>query len=192
VDAVTSAVARHVRALRQGRGWSLDELSGRSGVSKGMVVQIEAGRTNPSIGILCRISDALGVTVARLLEPEASRPVRVSDAAASPVLWRGDRGGFARLLAGRGEPQFVELWEWLLHPGDAHESPDHAPGTREVLHVLDGEVVVTVDGVDHPVRAAETIDFLGDKAHGYRNDSDAPARLLMVVVMPPGGHDRRR
>jgi transcriptional regulator with XRE-family HTH domain len=191
-DAVTAAVARHVRALRQARGWSLDELSGRSGVSKGMVVQIEAGRTNPSIGILCRISDALGITVARLLEPDAARPVRVSAAASAPVLWRGAGGGIARLLVGRGEPQFVELWEWRLHPGDAHDSPDHAPGTREVLHVLDGGLTVTVDGVDHRVRAAETIDFVADKAHGYRNDSDSLVSLVMVVVMPPGDHDRRR
>ena len=78
VETVTGAVAQHVRALRLGRGWSLDELSGRSGVSKGMVVQIEAARTNPSIGTLCRIADAFGVTIAQLLEPAADRTVRVS------------------------------------------------------------------------------------------------------------------
>jgi transcriptional regulator with XRE-family HTH domain len=192
VDAVTAAVAQHVRALRQARGWSLDELSGRSGVSKGMVVQIEGARTNPSIGTLCRIADAFGVSVARLLEPEPPRDVRVSDAASAPLLWRGGKGGFARLLAGLNDPNFVELWEWQLQPEDRHESPDHAPGTRELLHVLTGELTVTVDGADHPVRVGETIDFVADKAHGYRNDTDTPVRLLMVVVMPPGDFDRRR
>jgi transcriptional regulator with XRE-family HTH domain len=192
VDAVTEAVAGHVRALRQARGWSLDELAGRSGVSKGMVVQIEAGRTNPSIGILCRIADAFGVTVARLLETGPSRPVRVSDAGSAPMLWRGDRGGFARLLVGRSEPEFVELWEWRLQPGDAHDSADHTPGTRELVHVLDGELIVTVQGADHRVRAGETIDFLADKAHGYRNGGGSPVRLLMVVIMPSGEYDRRR
>jgi transcriptional regulator with XRE-family HTH domain len=191
-DAVTAAVAQHVRALRQARGWSLDELSGRSGVSKGMVVQIEGAKTNPSIGTLCRIADAYGVSVARLLEPEPSREVRVIDAAAAPLLWRGGKGGFARLLAGVNDPDFVEFWEWRLHPGEVHESPDHAPGTRELLHVLSGELTVAVQGEAHRVRAGETIDFLGDKAHAYRNDSDVPVRVLMVVVMPPGGFDRRR
>ena len=189
---VTAAVARAVRALRQSRGWSLDELSGRSGVSKGMVVQIEGGRTNPSIGTLCRLADAFGVTVARLVEPGPARRVRVGAASEAPLLWRGGYGGFARLLAGLNEPDFVELWEWRLEPQDRHDSADHAPGTREVLHVLSGSATVTVDGTDHLVRAGETIDFPADSAHGYRNDGSEPVRLLMVVVMPPGDFDGRR
>jgi transcriptional regulator with XRE-family HTH domain len=188
---VTAAVARAVRALRQSRGWSLDELSGRSGVSKGMVVQIEGARTNPSIGTLCRLADAFGVTVARLIEPGAPRRVRVGAASDAPLLWQGRYGGFARLLAGRGEPDYVELWEWRLQPSDRHDSPDHAPGTREVLHVLGGTLTVTVDGTDHVVRAGETIDFPADEAHGYRNEGKTPVRMLMVVAMPSGAYDRR-
>jgi transcriptional regulator with XRE-family HTH domain len=192
VEAVTASVAQHVRALRLARGWSLDELSGRSGVSKGMVVQIEGARTNPSVGTLCRLADAFGVTVARLLEPAADRTVRVTRADDAPMLWRGGYGGFARLLGGLNEPDFVELWEWRLSPHDRHESPDHAPGTRELLHVLAGRLTVTVDGTEHLIQAGETMDFQADKAHSYRNDGDEPVRLMMVVVMPPGDFDRRR
>ena len=192
VEAVTAAVAQHVRALRQGRGWSLDELSGRSGVSKGMLVQIEAARTNPSVGTLTRIADAFGVTVARLLEPAADRTVKVTSADDAPLLWRGGYGGYGRLLGGLNEPDFVELWEWRLSSHDEHASPDHAPGTRELLHVLSGTLTVTVDGTNYTVLSGETIDFRADKPHGYRNDGDQPVRLLMVIAMPPGDFDRRR
>lgn len=192
IAAVTAAVAQHVRALRQSRGWSLDELSGRSGVSKGMVVQIEAARTNPSVGTLCRLADAFGVTIARLLEPAGDRQVRISPAESAPMLWRGGFGGYGRLLAGVNEPDFVELWEWRLQPRERHDSQEHAPGTRELIHVLAGEVTVTVNADDHVVRAGETIDFPAHRGHGYRNDGTEPARLLMVVVMPPGEWDRRR
>jgi transcriptional regulator with XRE-family HTH domain len=191
VEAVTAAVAEHVRALRTGRGWSLDELAGRSGVSKGMVVQIEAARTNPSIGTLCRIADAFGVTIARLLEPGTQRTVHISTADDAPLLWQGDRGGIARLLGGVNDPDFVELWEWRLAPGERHTSTDHAPGTRELLHILAGVAVVTVDGVDHEVRAGQTIEFLADRQHAYRNDAEETVRLFMVVVMPSGEWDRR-
>jgi transcriptional regulator with XRE-family HTH domain len=191
VEAVTAAVAAQVHALRAARGWSLDELAGRSGVSKGMVVQIEAARTNPSVGTLCRLADAFGVTIARLIEPGEARTVRVSAAADAPLLWRGAGGGFGRLLAGTNDPDFVELWEWRLEPGERHDSPDHAPGTRELLHVLTGALVVTVDGRDHHVPGGHTIEFAGDRAHGYRNEGTEPAELVMVVVMPPGEWDRR-
>ena len=191
-DQITAAVAQHVRALRGARGWSLDELAGRSGVSKGMLVQIEGGRTNPSVGTLVRIADAFGVTVALLVEQPEERTVHVGDADSAVVLWRGAHGGTGRLLRGLNDPDFVELWEWRLAPGDRHDSADHAPGTRELLHVLDGAVTVTVDGEDHRVRAGQTIDFRADRPHAYRNDEATAARLLMVVVMPSGEWDRRR
>ncbi|MFC4146847.1 cupin domain-containing protein [Micromonospora mangrovi] len=191
VSAVTSAVARQVHELRAARGWSFEELAGRSGVSKGMLVQIEGARTNPSIGTLCRVADAFGVNIARLLDPAEESPVRISAAADAPVLWRGDRGGAAQLLSGLGEPDLVELWDWRMQPGETHHSPDHPRGTREVLHVLTGTAIVDVDGVDHVVRAGETIEFHADRAHGYRPEGDEPLRLVMVVVTPSGEWDRR-
>jgi transcriptional regulator with XRE-family HTH domain len=189
---LTAAVAHHVRALRQARGWSLDELAGRSGVSKGMVVQIEAARTNPSVGTLCRIADAFGVAITRLLEPAEERRVHVTPAAKAPVLWRGPAGGFGRLLGGVNEPHITELWEWRLDPGDQHTSPDHAPGTRELVHVRAGELTVTVDGRQHRLAEGDTIAFVADTPHSYRNPGAVPADVSMVVVMPPGEWDRRR
>jgi transcriptional regulator with XRE-family HTH domain len=191
VAALTAAVAGHVRALRTARGWSLDELAGRSGVSKGMVVQIEAARTNPSVGTLVRIADAFGVTIARLLEPAEERTVRVSDAETAPRLWRGEGGGFGRLLRGMNDPSFVELWEWRFAPGERHTSENHMPGTREVLHVLEGTLTLTVDGADHTVGTGQTIDFLADRAHTYQNPSAEDTRLIMVAIVPNTEWDRR-
>jgi transcriptional regulator with XRE-family HTH domain len=191
VAALTAAVAGHVRALRTARGWSLDELAGRSGVSKGMVVQIEAARTNPSVGTLVRIADAFGVTIARLLEPAEERTVRISSAEDAPQLWRGGEGGFGRLLRGMNDPSFVELWEWRFAPGERHTSETHMPGTREVLHVIAGTLTMTVDGVDHEVGPGQTIDFLADRAHTYRNSGPEETRLVMVAVVPNTEWDRR-
>jgi transcriptional regulator with XRE-family HTH domain len=192
IEALTAAVAAHVRELRTARGWSLDELAGRSGVSKGMLVQIEGARTNPSVGTLARIGEAFGVTVARLLEPATDRTVRISAAEQAPMLWQGAGGGFGRLLSGVNEPDFVELWEWQLGPGDVYRSSHHAPGTREVMHVLAGTLIVTVDGRDYRVPTGQTIDFQGDRAHGYRSDGPELVRVLLVVMMPPGEWDRRQ
>ncbi|MET7397672.1 helix-turn-helix transcriptional regulator, partial [Dactylosporangium sp. NPDC005572] len=104
-----AAIARHVKLLRQGRRWSLDELASRSGVSKGMLVQIEGARTNPSIGTLCRIAESFGVSIGRLLEaaPEPdvggggaprTRPRGGGGAgrAAASGGWRGRRRGGER------------------------------------------------------------------------------------------------
>ena len=73
----------------------------------------------------------------------------------------------------------------------AGRSGDHSSGTREVLHVRSGEMVVTVDAVDHRVAAGETVEFFADRPHGYRNDGPEPAISTMVVVTPTGERDRR-
>lgn len=191
VEMINAAVALHVRSLRTGRGWSLDELSGRSGVSKGMLVQIEAARTNPSVGTLARIADAFGVTAARLLQPAADRTVHLADIEDAPILWRGGRGGTGRLLRSLNEPDFIELWDWRFAPYERHDSEGHQPGTREMAHVLIGRIVVSVDGTDYAVASGQTLDYRADRAHTYRNDSDSPARAVTIVAMPPGEFDRR-
>src|SRR5260370_6464081 len=63
VPEITAAVARTLQALRADRGWSLDQLAARSGVSKGVLVALEQGRSNPNLATLARIGDAFGVPV---------------------------------------------------------------------------------------------------------------------------------
>ncbi|MER7008283.1 XRE family transcriptional regulator [Dactylosporangium sp. NPDC000555] len=188
---VQAAIARQVKSLRQGRRWSLDELASRSGVSKGMLVQIEGARTNPSIGTLCRVAESFGVSIGRLLEAEPEPVVKIVGAEEPAVLWRGPGGGTGRLLRGVNDPAFVEVWEWRIEPGEGHDSGDHAPRTREIVQVREGALVVTVDGTDYEVHTGETIDFRADRPHSYRNSGAVEAVLTMVVVMPTGELDRR-
>ena len=89
---IAGAVARTLQALRAERGWSLDQLAVRSGVSKGVLVAIEQGRSNPGLGTLARIGDAFGVPVTRLVEISDASALRQhlsslrSSAAVLPLL----------------------------------------------------------------------------------------------------------
>ena len=73
VAQVSLAVANRIRNWRKDKKLSLDELSRRASVSKGMLVEIEKGAANPSIAILCKLAAALGVSVADLLTSPANR-----------------------------------------------------------------------------------------------------------------------
>jgi transcriptional regulator with XRE-family HTH domain len=182
--AVAAAVARNLRALRDGRGFTLDQLAARSGLSKGMLVQLERGGTNPSIATLCRAADALGVTVPRLVEVGESPAARVVSAEEAVTLWRGRSGSSARLLAALDLPELSELWEWRLAPRDAYRGQPHPAGSREMLHVLDGVLTLHVDQARHQGRAGETLVFRADRPHGYGNEHERPLRFLMLVLEP--------
>ena len=57
-----------LRAWRQCRGFTLESLAERVGVSKGYLSQIENGRKPGTLGILRRISIVLSVTIDDLVE----------------------------------------------------------------------------------------------------------------------------
>jgi transcriptional regulator with XRE-family HTH domain len=182
--AVSEAIARNVRQLRAARRWTLEQLAMRSGVSKGMVVQIERGATNPSIATLCRLANAFGVTVPRLVEVAEGPRVRLVRADDAVTLWRGRAGSVARLLVGVDVPELTELWEWRLAPGDTYAGEAHPGGTHEILHVLEGSLTLQVDRSRHEARRGETIAFRADRPHTYANEGKGVVRFIMVVLEP--------
>jgi transcriptional regulator with XRE-family HTH domain len=184
-DLVSQALARNLKRLRNDRGHTLDVLAARSGVSRGMIVQIEQARTNPSVGTVVRLADALGVSVARLLDYDEGATVRLVPADQAVQLWSTPAGSSGTLLAGVEAPGPLELWSWRIRPGEGHDSEAHPPGTVELVRVDAGELTLTVDGRDHTVPTGTTASFDAGLAHGYRNAAVEPLHLTMVVCVPP-------
>ncbi|MGE5287933.1 MAG: helix-turn-helix domain-containing protein [Micromonosporaceae bacterium] len=185
-EATAGAVARTVRALRAGHGWSLDQLAARSGVSKGVLVALERGNSNPNLSTLLRISDTFGVPVTRLLEATGEPRVRISDRTA--VLWRGPSGGTGTLIAATDAPWAAELWRWEMQPGETYGGTGHAPATRELVCVDEGTLTLTVAGDKHEVPAGKSAQFPGDCPHAYANNHSGRLLMTMIVVVPPA-HD---
>jgi transcriptional regulator with XRE-family HTH domain len=173
--ALASAIGARVRQERQLRRWTLDQLAEAAGVSRRMVVSVEQGAVNPSVGTLLRISDALGVGLPALVEPPAPKRVKVTRHGEGAVLWHSDSGG-------RGQ-----LWDWVLAPGDRHASEAHAPGTRELLQVQYGTISVEAAGQAFTLDAGDAVAFPGDTAHSYSNPGAEPARFSLAVFEPGVG-----
>jgi transcriptional regulator with XRE-family HTH domain len=185
-DSVARAIGGRVRRGRNGRGWTLDQLAERSGISRRMLVSIEQGSANPSIATLLLISDALGIGLPALVDMDRPPGLRVTRAGTAPVLWRGGAGGQAVLVAGTGPPDVAELWDWTLGPGESHSGPAHAAGTRELLLVLDGQVEVRAGQHAEVLAAGDSASFAGDLPHGYANASPAQAARFALTVSEPG------
>ena len=185
-DGVARAIGDRVRQGRNGRGWTLDQLAERSGVSRRMLVSIEHGSANPSIATLLLISDALGIGLPALVDVGRSPGLRVTRTGTAPVLWRGTLGGQAVLVAGTEPPDVTELWDWTLGPGESHVSEPHAAGTRELLLVLDGQVELRAGGDAEVLAAGDSASFAGDLPHGYVNVSSARAARFVLTVFEPG------
>lgn len=185
LELLTQSLARNVKRWRTERGFTLDALAARAGVSRGMLIQIEQARTNPSIGTVVKIADALGVSITTLLDYEQGPSVRITTAEQTVRLWHTDAGSYNRLLAGAEAPGPVEMWDWRLMPGDHSDSDPHPPGTVELVHVMSGELTLTVDGTKYRVPEGASVSFESNSPHTYANEGGAPVEMMMTVSVPP-------
>jgi transcriptional regulator with XRE-family HTH domain len=188
---LAQAIGARVRHERQSRHWTLDQLAEAAGVSRRMVVNVEQGAANPSVGTLLRISDALGVGLPALVEPPQPKPVKVTRHGAGAALWSGESGGRGVLVAGTEPPDVVELWDWNLGPGDRHVSEAHTPGTKELAQVQEGTVTLSVADESVALHVGDAVAFPGDVAHSYANPGVRPARFSLAVFEPGVGTGSR-
>lgn len=153
-----------------------------------MLVQIEQGKANPSIGTLCRIASGLGVSVAELVEvAEAeNRPIRIIPSGGAPALWTGPSGGTARLLIGSDGPEMLEHWMWELHPGERFRAQIHPSGTQELLYVLEGGLLLELDGTSYVIDAGGSAHARTDREHAYACAGSVKTRFVMAVFEPRG------
>src|SRR3954467_1193486 len=175
-------VSTRIRQRRSDRRLSLDKLASLAGVSKGLLVQIESGRANPSIATLCKVAAALGASVADLVQVAGQHPAEVLPAGAPRLLWRGPKGGSATLLVGSAGPDMLELWSWELRPGERYEAQAHPHGTQELLHVEQGSLGLAFGEVRYVIPAGGSAVAHTDRPHAYAAEGRRPVRFTMVVA----------
>lgn len=181
---LSTAIGLRVREHRTTRGWTLDHLAQASGLSRRMLINVEQGTANPSVGTLLKLSEALGVGLPELVEPPAVRGARVTRKGEGALLWSGEAGGRGVLMTSGGPANVVELWDWSLGPNDAHSSTGHTTGTQELLQVLEGAIAIDVSGERHDLNEGDALNFPGDVPHSYANPHQAQARFTLTVFEP--------
>lgn len=67
-DYITDVVKENLKLIRHTKGFSLDKLANRCGVSRAMLSQIEQGKSVPTISVLWKIANGLNVPFSELLK----------------------------------------------------------------------------------------------------------------------------
>ncbi len=173
--------------MRQSRALSLDELSRKAGVSKSMLSQIERAQANPTVAVVWRLANALGVPLADLLgsAPAVQAPaIGFLSAHATPALRSPDGLCDLRIL---GPIELAGQFEWYaltIGAGGALESNAHEDGTREHLTVQNGAIEVHSGNEIQRLKAGETARYCADRPHAIRNAGKTTATAWLVVVHP--------
>ncbi len=183
VEAVSSGrLGVRVKDLRKERGFTLDELAGRSGVSRAMISKLERGEKNPTLVIAARLAEGLGVSLSRLAGVEERREVVLVPRERRMVL-RDPETGFERqslspTFAGRG----VEFLRNVVPEGSTSgDFPAHRKGVEEHIVVEKGELKATLGGEEYLLREGDALYFEADVPHRFDNAGRGECTYYLVI-----------
>jgi transcriptional regulator with XRE-family HTH domain len=182
--ALSGQLGKTIQRLRKAYNLSLSELAEQSGVAKSIISQIERNETNPTLATIWRLSQALDVSIERVLATTEEDPfIGKSTRADTPILVSED--GRMR-LAIVGWLKTVEWLQWYdveAESGAMLDSDAHQRGSVECLSVLSGAFSVEIGGAIETARRGETLRYRCDRRHVIRCLGPEPGHATMVVIL---------
>ena len=173
-----------MRTLRRERGWTLEDLAGRTGLSRAYLSRLEAGERQPSLSVLSEVANAYGISFSSLFapEPEAKNGVIV-------------RGRDARMQRGQGV-SYARLstsdWAFNLQPmrvvvpaerGEGEEPYRHEG--EQWLYVLSGRLVLDLSGEEFVLEPGDAAHFDADQPHRLTALDGQDAEIILVACAVP-------
>ncbi|MFT4081276.1 MAG: XRE family transcriptional regulator [Nocardioides sp.] len=182
-----TAIARNVRALRQGQGLSVADMASRIGISKAMLSKIENAQTSCSLGTLGALARGLDVPVTSLFRgADQERPASyVKAGTGTRIVREGTQAGHEYALLGglRGEHRRLEcLLVTLTESSEVYPLFQH-PGT-EFIYLLEGVIDYGHSRSVHRLHPGDSLLLDGEGAHGPVALVETPIRFLSVIAFP--------
>lgn len=173
-----------IRDRRSGR-FTVKQLAAASGVSIGVLSELERGMGNPSYRTLHKLAQALDMQIGELLDEADPRPRRsgVVRAAERLRLQFGSEGLVYELLTPDLHGRLEVLQTRIPGGFDNLTNPFQHEGEECVL-VLQGRLHMTLAGETHELVDGDAITFDASQPHAWENRTDHEA-LIVGAVTPP-------
>lgn len=176
-------IARNIKRLREERNLSMDELAKLSGVSKSMLAQVERGDGNPTISTLWKLSNGMKVPFDALtVRPKIPYEI-VKTSEIQPLLEDNGKVKNYSIFPDDENRRFA-VYYLELEQGSYFQSEPHLCGTVEFITVFAGTLEVITDNQCFTVTKSESIRFMGDTVHSYRNTGVETVVLHMILYNP--------
>ncbi|HAA75503.1 TPA: hypothetical protein DCE37_10310 [Candidatus Latescibacteria bacterium] len=173
-------IGKNVQRLRKRVGYNLDDLSRRCGVSKGMLSQIEANRTNPTLATIWKIAHGLGVALEELFDTPGVTLFEPVHADQVTIVQSENGDGTFRIISPLSVRE-VETYFMEIREGGEVISPPHTEGTIEILYVSQGSCEVLSGNHKTTIDKGDSITYQADVNHGFRNTGKSDLQSFLTV-----------
>lgn len=177
---INSAVSQNIKRIRERKKLTLDAAASVTGVSRSMLAQIEKGGANPTISVLWKIANGYKVSFSSLIERAPETSVVLPADAVRPI--SEDDGKYVNYPAfAFDEQRGFETYRIVIAPGGSLQAEPHLTGTEEYITVFSGNVEITASEQRFTLAKGDSIRFLADVPHSYRNVGSEEAQLSMLL-----------
>lgn len=182
-SAIDRRIAQRLRELRAERGWPLDELAKRSGVSRATLSRLENGDVSPTASVLGKLCGAYGLTMSRLMRMVEDVFVPLIPRSAQPVWFDASIGFRRRSVSPPSQTLAGEALECELDPG-ARISYDSTPrpGLEHHLILAEGRLEVTIDGVANALQPGDCLRYQLNGPSAFATPPDSGARYFLFIL----------
>lgn len=186
LDHLLGEVGPRLRALRQSRDLTLDELAASTNLSTSKLSRLESGKRRPTLDALIPLARAYRVQLDELVGAPASGDPRVH---LKPMQRYGMT--WVPLTQRPGGVQTAKLIMPVGYPDEELQPRTHEG--YEWVYVLNGKVRLLLGEHDLELQAGEVAEFDTHTPHAFGNAGQVPAEMLMLVG-PQGqrAHTRAR
>ncbi|MFT9848761.1 helix-turn-helix domain-containing protein [Aneurinibacillus sp. REN35] len=180
MSSIHVTIGNNLEKIRKKRGLSLDKVAELTGVSKGMLYQIERGDSQPTVTTLWKIATGLHLSFSSLIKSEESSVCVVSRSTISPVT--EDDGKCRAYLLFPFDPETrLEIYSIVLDPGGSYLSSPHNEGVYEYITVITGDFTVKIKDEIFHLPEGDAIRFAGNIPHMYINETDQDTVIQVTM-----------
>jgi transcriptional regulator with XRE-family HTH domain len=179
-------MGQRLRDLRRRRGLTLQALSEESGVSTGMISQMERGVSSPSIRTLQRIAEALEMPIGWFFSdgPKSlDTPPWVLRCRDRRSLAFGNNTITKEILSPAGEGA-IELLYVTIQPGGSSGEAAYTHLGEDAGLVLEGSMWLQVNGERCLLNSGDAFRFPSTLPHRFDNPGPGRAVILWAVTPP--------
>lgn len=175
-------IGRSLRALRQRKGWTLEELSSRCNLSIGFLSQVERGLSSLSITSLHAICDALEVPLTHFFAAMPSDgPLVVRAGKPRRRIKIGDSQVVYNLLSNSTPDRVLDA---LIAEYPPHYKPlPMAHAGEEFGYILEGEILLLVEDKREILKPGDSFHIFSTRPHTIQNLGDTTAKILWILTM---------
>lgn len=178
MENIQKIIGENLSEIRKNRNLTLNQLSDLTGVSKGMLAQIEKSKTNPTVSTLWKIANGLQVSFSSFTKER--RPV-VNKLNIKDMASLTDDNG--KYIVYNLFPDFYdrafEVYYVELHSACSYEGRSHMG--EEFILVKEGTVTVNIHEETYNLDATDALHFMGSTKHDYYNETNERVSFYMIV-----------